>query len=88
MSALSAYTTACQKRASEAITSGFKPPCDCWELNSGPPKEGYYAKPSLQHNALVFKTGSHDIAHDASLTCNTLLDYFLDVGTIKMYLFS
>ena len=25
-----------QKRAWNPITYGFKPPCDCWEMNSGP----------------------------------------------------
>ena len=36
MSALSACTPACQKRAPELITDGCKPPYGCWDLNSGP----------------------------------------------------
>ena len=36
MSALSACTPACQKRASDPIIDGCEPPCGCWELNSGP----------------------------------------------------
>jgi hypothetical protein len=28
-----------QKRASDAITDGYEPPCGCWELNSGPLEE-------------------------------------------------
>jgi hypothetical protein len=28
-----------QKRASSPITDGCEPPCDCWELNSGPLEE-------------------------------------------------
>jgi hypothetical protein len=36
MSTLSACTSAGQKKSSEHITDGCKPPCDCWELNSGP----------------------------------------------------
>ena len=36
MSALSACTSACQKRALDPITDGCEPPCGCWELNSGP----------------------------------------------------
>ena len=39
MSALSAYTPACQKRASDAITDSYELPCGCWELNSGPQEE-------------------------------------------------
>jgi hypothetical protein len=39
MSALSACTPACQKRASDLITDGCEPPCSCWELNSGPLEE-------------------------------------------------
>ena len=36
MSALSACTSACQKRASDPITDGCEPSCGCWDLNSGP----------------------------------------------------
>jgi hypothetical protein len=39
MSALSAYTPACQKTASDPITDGCEPPCGCWDLNSGPLEE-------------------------------------------------
>jgi hypothetical protein len=35
MSALSPWTSACQKRASDPITDGCEPSCGCWELNSG-----------------------------------------------------
>jgi hypothetical protein len=28
-----------QKRPSDPITDGYKPPCGCWELNSGPLEE-------------------------------------------------
>ena len=39
MSALSAHTPACQKRASVNITDGCEPPYGCWELNLGPLEE-------------------------------------------------
>jgi hypothetical protein len=39
MSALSAYTPACQKRASDLIMDGCELQCGCWELNSGHLKE-------------------------------------------------
>jgi hypothetical protein len=39
MSALSACTFACQKRAVNPITDGCEAPCGCWELNSGPLEE-------------------------------------------------
>ena len=28
-----------QKKAPDLITGGCEPPCGCWQLNSGPPKE-------------------------------------------------
>jgi hypothetical protein len=28
-----------QKRSSDPITDGYKPPCGCWQLNSGPLEE-------------------------------------------------
>ena len=51
MSALSAYTPACQKRASDPIIDGTEPPCGSWELNSGLLKEQpvlLTAEPSLR----------------------------------------
>jgi hypothetical protein len=40
INALSACIPACQKRASDLITDGCKPPLfGCWELNSGPLEE-------------------------------------------------
>ena len=39
MSTLSAYTSACQKRASDHIIDGCEPPCGCWKLNAWPLKE-------------------------------------------------
>ena len=36
MTAISAYKTACQKKALELIIYGCNPPCGCWELNSDP----------------------------------------------------
>jgi hypothetical protein len=36
MSILSACTPACQKRASDHVIDGCEPPCEYWELNSGP----------------------------------------------------
>jgi len=39
MSALSACTPVCQKRASDPIIDGFETPCGGWELNSGPLEE-------------------------------------------------
>jgi hypothetical protein len=53
MSALSAHTSAYQKRASDPITDGCEPPCVCWELNSGPLGKQTVpltAKPSFQHH--------------------------------------
>ena len=40
-----------QKRASDLITDGCEPPCDCWDLNSGPLEEQsafLTTEPSLQ----------------------------------------
>ena len=51
MSALSACTSACQKRASDHIIDSCKQPHGCWELNSGPLEEQpvyLTAAPSLQ----------------------------------------
>ena len=50
VSALSACIPACQKKASELIIDGCKPPRDCWELNEGPLEEQTVlltAEPSL-----------------------------------------
>jgi hypothetical protein len=47
-----------QKRASDPIIDGCKPPCGCWELNSGPLEEQpvlLTAEPSLQPDYKVFK---------------------------------
>jgi hypothetical protein len=33
------YTVAVQKRESDLVTDGCKPPCGCWDLNSGPSGE-------------------------------------------------
>ena len=55
VSALSACTPACQKRASDLITDGPELPCGCWELNSGPPEEQLIlvtTEPSLQPPSL------------------------------------
>jgi hypothetical protein len=51
MTALSACMPAWQKRASDPITDGCKPPWGFWELNSGPLEEQpelLTSKPSLQ----------------------------------------
>jgi hypothetical protein len=52
------YTVAVfrQKRASDLITDGCKPPCGCWELNSGPLEEQSVlltAEPSHQPKLFV-----------------------------------
>ena len=39
MSALSAYFTVCQKRATDHTLGGCESPCGCCDLNSGPLKE-------------------------------------------------
>jgi hypothetical protein len=47
-----------QKRASDPITDGCEPPCDCWELNSGPLEEQsvlFTTESSLQPLVLFFK---------------------------------
>jgi hypothetical protein len=47
-----------QKKASDPITDGCEPPCDCWELNSGPLEELSVlltAEPSLQPETLFKK---------------------------------
>jgi hypothetical protein len=56
------YTCSClqthQKRASDLITNGCKPPCGCWDLNSGPSEEQSVlltTQPSLQPIMFVFK---------------------------------
>ena len=49
-----------QKRASDPISDGCEPPCDCWELNSGPPEEQLVlltAERSLQPNQFPFILG-------------------------------
>ena len=51
LNALSAYTPACQKRASDLIMDGCEPSCGCCDLNSGPLEEPSVlltAEPSLQ----------------------------------------
>ena len=51
VSALTACTPTCQKRASDPITDGGEPPCGYWELNSGPLEEHSMllaAEPALQ----------------------------------------
>ena len=56
-SALSACTPAFQKRISEFIIDGCKPPCDFWEFNSRPLEEQLVfltAEPFLQRPFLVF----------------------------------
>ena len=45
-----------QKRAPDLITDDFEPPCDCWELNSGPLDEKailFTYEPSLQTSPSV-----------------------------------
>jgi hypothetical protein len=57
VSALSACSPACQKRASDPITDGCEPPYDTWELNSGPLEEQpvfLTADPSLQPQTFFF----------------------------------
>ena len=39
MSALTAHTSAGQKRAPDPITDDREPPCGCWDLNSGPSEQ-------------------------------------------------
>ena len=48
MSALSACTPVCQKRASDPITDGYELPCGCQKLNSGLFKELLTTELSLQ----------------------------------------
>ena len=51
LSALSACTPTCQKRASDPSIDGCEPSCGCWELNSGPLEEQTVlstSEPSLQ----------------------------------------
>ena len=48
---------ACQKRASDPILDGYKLPCGCWELNSGPLEEQpvpLTAEPSHQYPSKSF----------------------------------
>ena len=50
-SVLPACMPAGQKRAPDLIIDGCQPPCDCWELNSGPLEEQSVlltSEPSLQ----------------------------------------
>ena len=50
-SILPVCTPAGQKRAPDLITYGCEPPCDCWELNSGPLEQQpvlLTSEPSLQ----------------------------------------
>jgi hypothetical protein len=64
MSALSACTSACQKRVSDPITDGCESPCGCWELNSGTLEEQpvcLTVDPSLQPECSFFKIVSYHI---------------------------
>jgi hypothetical protein len=64
MSALSACTPECQKRASDHTRDGYESPCGCWRLNSGPLEEQTVlltTKPSLQFQLLTL--------NDKSLAC-------------------
>jgi hypothetical protein len=56
-----------QKRASDLITNGCEPPCDYWDLNSGPLEEQLVlltTEPSLQPPPLFsfLETGSYYIS--------------------------
>ncbi|EDL34418.1 mCG1042149, partial [Mus musculus] len=54
-----------QKRASDLITDGCEPPCDCWNLNSGPWEEQSVlltAEPSLQPPGLPWTGQPHCFA--------------------------
>jgi hypothetical protein len=47
-----------QKRESDLMTDGCKPPCGCWDLSSGPMEEQLVlltAEPSLQSRVFLFK---------------------------------
>jgi hypothetical protein len=57
MSALSSCTPACWKRVSDHIINGCEPPCDHWELKSGPLEEQSVlltTEPSLQPKIKLF----------------------------------
>lgn len=45
LSVLSALMPLCQKRASDISRDGCKPPCGCWELNSGSLEGSQCSKP-------------------------------------------
>jgi hypothetical protein len=50
------YLQTCKKRASDLITGGCEPPCDCWDLNSRPSEEQsvlLHAEPSHQSLFLI-----------------------------------
>ena len=77
MSALSACTPACQKRASDPFTDGCESACGCWESNSGPLEEKTVlltAEPSLQPLLQFLKRGLGNIYYawvpgDLQCTC-------------------
>ena len=57
-----------QKRVSDHIADGGEPPCDCWELNSGPLEEQSVlltSEPSLQPPCVSF-----DLILTLFLKCN------------------
>lgn len=58
MSILSACTPVYHKGALDPFIDGFKPSCECWELNSGPLDEKLVlltAKPSFHPLPLTFR---------------------------------
>jgi hypothetical protein len=59
-----------QKRVSDLITAGCEPPCDCWDLNSGPSEEQSVlltTEPSLQPLLSFFIGGSGCVPQILSL---------------------
>ncbi|GAB1301482.1 E3 ubiquitin-protein ligase RNF138 [Apodemus speciosus] len=67
-----AYT---QKKASDLITDGYKPPCGCWELNSRvPPEEGFSANLNGHHSS-GHPTFKCPLCQESNFTRQRLLDH-------------
>ena len=54
ISAPSACTPVCHKRASDPVTNGCELPCGCWGLNSGPLEVFLTTESSFQTGLLNF----------------------------------
>ncbi|KAL6083004.1 hypothetical protein STEG23_028004, partial [Scotinomys teguina] len=81
LSALSACTSVCQKRASDPITDGCELPCESWDLNPGPLEEQSVlltAEPSLQPQEPKVNRRKAGVKRSAAEMCGSSFDLDYD----------